>query len=733
MQSIKILKNLHTKKSVNNNQNLQQVATLHENLDLQSPLYFASLKVENIQTSQLISGINLNEWMNQSLWLGECKQQFISGNWMVGNLTVESAPPLISYEVNGLPAYEYVAYQRAMQDEDEFPTYEQLSERVRQLWLHQLKRPLILKYFEKSFELKSNKSILKAFSFDNGDNSFVLLNNDCSSDIYLWNSAKEMFKKIDSFRSGRLKNFVTLNSNNGTLEFLTLKQGAECKTPALNLWKLRNNSIIHQKHAAKYYNDILLNEQKELYALTHSMLEKISLTTLQSVEHWNLTALSIKDLQFIPLSTLQGELLLNSQYNFIKLSTNSSMHDSKTRVKNSIFALPSHNRKVQTYRIQAKSELNPSTGSTRKLTYADFKQLVERVLINLMHRLNEEINIIQLSIPETDLYDEHMIQDFLEIIENLQKQNIFPKEHFEFLNIDTLSIPSNPAQVLASKTVQEIWPVIVEIQQVHEHLKDNDTHNHPECIRLKNTLGDYIKDVLKMVYAAEKAEANSNHLMEMVIQRIRLFQLHLNHLNLEINADIEQDIEQNSDMLGAAKTKRLPHASPIMNYNTTLAKFMPLYENSSIWYFNKTMPNYNSSEFIKLLVGSLPSSSRVLYAVSFHQDHMVPGKPTDLNIYMDMYQQHLFQVIPAHKPHSLVTLRIAHETLLAFVENSNEVKVLIYRGVQGFVPFSNFQVNGSVQQLLISNLRDKNNNMQHFLIVVLKHRLEYHRLVILGN
>lgn len=84
---------------------------------------------------------------------------------------------------------------------------------------------------------------------------------------------------------------------------------------------------------------------------------------------------------------------------------------------------------------------------------------------------------------------------------------------------------------------------------------------------------------------------------------------------------------------------------------------------------------------------------------------------------------HIFQTISCHRPRSLTTLRMGTDTALAFVERDAEVRVFVYRGIEGFVPLAAFTLPEPVQRLQAVVLpgRDAHQCWRHAIVVSLAH------------
>lgn len=64
----------------------------------------------------------------------------------------------------------------------------------------------------------------------------------------------------------------------------------------------------------------------------------------------------------------------------------------------------------------------------------------------------------------------------------------------------------------------------------------------------------------------------------------------------------------------------------------------------------------------------------------------------------------VFQTIACHRPHSLTALRLGIDTALLFVERDAELRVFVYRGIEGFVPFAAFTMPSPVHRLQVAAL-----------------------------
>ncbi|XP_017096211.2 uncharacterized protein fs(1)N [Drosophila bipectinata] len=307
-----------------------------------------------------------------------------------------------------------------------------------------------------------------------------------------------------------------------------------------------------------------------------------------------------------------------------------------------------------------------------------------RLLDTLQRQLQAEVNIIQLSIPESDLYDEHLMEDFLELISQLGH-----------LHMETLPLPDTPSKVLAARSAQLIFPVWQEFRGMSENgaaLQDQ------EALVLEQTMVDVL------TLANHSGDSPEDEKLHAVIERLRKLQD-----DLPLDApDLEESPSQQEEL------------------------FLPL--------------NWRPVQTLRLTVGS-DYRPKVLYARLTHladpegPPPTTPSSAPAAHIQIHHVNGSLFQTLAAERgARHLATLRVRDETLLAFVEGCCRIRVLIYRGVQGFVPFAVFRAprQGSGQedeilQLLTLRLPLKRApGALYSLAVVQSHRTTFYELVVAG-
>ncbi|XP_017086782.1 uncharacterized protein LOC108118540 [Drosophila eugracilis] len=325
----------------------------------------------------------------------------------------------------------------------------------------------------------------------------------------------------------------------------------------------------------------------------------------------------------------------------------------------------------------------------QELNRLDLARMRRRLLDTLQFRLQAEVNITQLSIPESDLFDEHLVEDFLELLQQLRSLG-------RRLNTEALPLPDTPARVLATRSAQLIWATLQDLRKISS---GNDTGFQ------ELALEETITDVLAM--ANDNNRPGDDAKLHAVIQRLRNLK---EVLHQQENAQ-EERAESSSD-----KGKQL----------VPISKF-----------------DWEAGQTIQLIVGPTNRTWFLLarLTVLTATDDPIPPSTAPL-AHIQVYHVNgsIFQSLAAERgAQHLTALRIRDETLLAFMDGCCRLRVLIYRGVRGFVNFAHFRSsraadgNEEVLQLLFLRLPlNRPPGAMYSLAVVHSRHITFYKFVITG-
>ncbi|XP_033247791.1 uncharacterized protein LOC108164646 [Drosophila miranda] len=608
--------------------NLSDVASLEEpTIRLQSPLFFSRLHAPHLRARQRLNAFDFVDWHERSLWARGRTEQTITGNWRVKQLRVKQA------------ADGDIRYRRQTMEQME-EQYRKLCQRLSTMF-GSLSIPYQVQKLRRSFTLrqpKRNEDVRRIFGLDaavqaGGRGGIFLLVNEmgCWTRIHRWNGTR--FAHAGAFQSGPVDEVIGLQlKNNSGRDFAFMTSHEMDEGEHESTWNCTGASVLQS-----WQTD---GEQKETEPLA------------------------------IPVETLQG--LKEKQKELQKRP------------------LPSYQEAIKyLQRPAVESELGPHWGRRKEIGPEELHALRRRLLETLSFRLQTEVNITQLSIPESDLYDDQLVEDFLQLMTQLQ--GFRPR-----LQTDTLPLPDSPARVLAARSAQLIWPVLQELRVIG----GDGGSGAEEELALEETLLDVLE-------VANNSSSEQTSQLHAVIGRLRQLQEQLQR----------NDGEPMASASSRAPDQTLPH--PTLQWRPV--------------------------QTLRLHVGP-KNRSRLLYArLTLLDTPEGRGSPTTpstappAHIQLHHANGSLFQSLAADRQaRQLTALRVRDETLLAFVEGCCQIRVFIYRGVQGFVPFARFRAHKAdeespVLQLLAIRLPlQRPPGSVYALAVAQARRITFYELVIAG-
>ncbi|XP_022211785.2 uncharacterized protein LOC111067071 [Drosophila obscura] len=525
--------------------------------------------------------------------------------------------------------------------------YRQLCQRLSQMF-GSLRLPYQVQKLRRSFTLrqpKRNEDVRRIFGLEAGRKAgiYLLINErGCWTRIHRWNGTR--FAHAGAFQSGPVDEVIGL--------------------------QLRNNS--GRDFAFMTSHEMDEGEHESAWNCTAAASLLQSWQTDEEQEETEPLA--------IPVETLQG---LKEQQEELQKRP-----------------LPSYQEAIKyLQRPAVESELGPHWGRRKQIGPEELHALRRRLLETLSFRLQTEVNITQLSIPESDLYDDQLVEDFLQLMQQL-------KGFRARLRTDTLPLPDSPARVLAARSAQLIWPVLQELREISGA---GGSGADKEELALEETLLDVL-EVANNGTSSSSSSLGSDQTLQLhaVIGRLRQLQEQLQRTHGESMASAAS----------RASEQTLPH--PTLQWRPV--------------------------QTLRLLVGP-KNRSRLLYArLALLDTPEGRGSPTTpstappAHIQLHHANGSLFQSLAADRQaRQLTALRVRDETLLAFVEGCCQIRVFVYRGVQGFVPFTHFRAHKATEESPVVQLLALRLPLQrppgavYALAVAQARRITFYELVIAGQ
>ncbi|XP_050332052.1 uncharacterized protein LOC126760454 isoform X1 [Bactrocera neohumeralis] len=762
LQSALVRKTLKTNAPINNDKDLQQLATLYGDQHFESTLYFENVAAQELKTKYHVSGINMDKWFENVLRVRDKPQQFITGNWSARILTVNSGPTLPSYMTAGRrkPLNFGALLRNAREDAD----YVDLCAKFRTLVKSQQKRGYHLKYLERAFELdmhaiskeqmSENLTIKAAFVLEKASDNYLLINTGERTHVMKWKAHTSKYESVVDFVAGQLDQAVTVDDTTtitNTVDFVTNKAGVE---GTLNSWRLTGTQLTLLKTFEKPATDLWLSAHAppKLYAVHDDTVYGYNLGEQAPTSTWLLPNwLGNASYRFVPhhsqaLMLSNGEVIL--LYNDDTDDDEDALNARGKRTTLPRYSLPLYYQRVLSPQANKLSGtvLKPNATESHIYHFADFRNVILQVLDDLDYRLRLEVNITQLSIPETDLHDEHLVPDFIAIMEALREQQIYPNASFEQLEWHVHELPENPAQILAARTVQILWPHIVDMAEIQGYLATNVDETDMTVATIVDNLGTTVRDVLILANSKEQVDeliddnAMATHALELslVIERVRALQRYLRNTARTLRKQLLEEVavvttteaptDDGFEMFASATSDNNelvqraivmpPNFSELLIANATWLKF-----------YSKNLPALGKGEILPITVLTQQTPLELL-AVTLPAPQLVGAHQAEIVLYLDVLSGTRFQTITALQPRSLITMQIVSETLFAYVEDCCTVRVLAYRGVEGFVEFTRFKSAERVLKVFSVMLQGSDILVtQPHLAVALADRVVFYRFV----
>ncbi|XP_067637390.1 uncharacterized protein fs(1)N isoform X2 [Eurosta solidaginis] len=758
--------NLTTSAPINNDIDLRELATLQGDQHFESPLFFEYLETEQVKTKFPISGINMDVWFQATLQKRGKEQQFIIGNWSVDTLNVKSGPTLPSY-VNSLRP-SLLPFDGLVRSARERDGYVDLCEKLKQALKMQQKRGYYLKYLEQSFELNAqeiaedetaNATIHTVFALAKDGISYLLLNIENRTQVMTWNAKKSKYVKVANIETGQIDQVLGISGApaeySNSMDFVTNKAR---ENSALRYWRLANKNLTLMKTFENPAADLMLSKRKptNFYAVHNDIVYGYDLNLNLHTDTWFLpNFLGSDQYRFVPqhehgLMFTNGGIILLFGDNDADGDNDDehNMRDKRTSIPR--YSLPLSYQRVmspQPYKLN-ETLLKPNAKQqTHRYRLSDFRSVIGHILDDLNYRLRLEVNITQLSIPETDLRDEHLLRDTLSIMEEMRLQQIYPNISFAPIELDGLKRAKNPALILAARTAQILWPCIVDMEEIHGYLHSSDDEGDVTVERIIADFGATVHDVLSIANSKdnefEYADDNTHaHELAAVIERIRYLQDQLQNTlrelkRQELNEALytkhalfdDEDFEMSANTLVNATQAPPAKAPPTADFVT-----LTLADSTWLKYANKNLPSYGNGEILSILVRPQTMAPLELLAVTFKVSPVASAQSGEIVLYSNVLQSQRFQTISAREARSLITFQIAADTLFAYVDDCCMVRVLIYSGVQGFVEFARFTSHARVLKIFHVMLAGREMLVQQpHLVVAHAESLVFYRFVGAGS
>lgn len=324
IQSARVLSVLQTIGTING-KNLNNVATLHEDLYLSGPLSIRSIKARNLNTKDTISGIDFDYWYANSLWKSQRENQIIRGVWTVSEGIFHSAVNGVS-TLNGIPVENLAGqinahHSNVLNNLTVFhQSYVDSCHKMQDLIHKTQTLPYFVTHFEESFSLRVPNVLNSVHFFEANGQNYVAMNLGCVTVIYAWNRKIESYEKLIEAETGNVDSWLDMTDQANSVHLVSNTEAdrSNCPTSGLNIWKLDGTSLVHVSkitetnkfsllHASKLHPDRFLAMTKDDGVINAFDLQN------NLVEQWHLPMTDQQQFRFVPENANLGIALSNGK------------------------------------------------------------------------------------------------------------------------------------------------------------------------------------------------------------------------------------------------------------------------------------------------------------------------------------------------------------------------------------------------------------------------------------
>lgn len=325
-----------------NGKNLNNIATLHEDIHLYGPLSFRSITARSLYTKDTISGINFDYWHANSLWKSQRESQIISGMWSVVEGIFHS-PIKGASILNGMPIEKLagqITANRAnvLHNLDIFNHgYLENCHKMANLIQKTQTLPYFLTHFEESFSLRVQNVLNSVHFFEANGYSYLVINLGCLTVLYIWNRNLESFEKVCETETGNVDSWLDMLDETKIIHLIsnTEAERSNCPTSGLNIWKFDGATLTHVSKITESNKFSLLHKSKinpqRFLALTKDdgVVNEFDLKN-NLVEQWHLPA-NDQQFRFVPENANLGIALSNGKQLSSLSPTNSDISTDKRK------------------------------------------------------------------------------------------------------------------------------------------------------------------------------------------------------------------------------------------------------------------------------------------------------------------------------------------------------------------------------------------------------------------
>lgn len=259
-----MLNTVYTEDTVNGI-DLRSIVALDQNASLAGSFAFSALEASDMQTDDLLSGIDFTHWTQNTLLHNASEPQTVTGNWTIQQMLVANIDG--SDRLNG--ASIGALSERLQQHTGDLlggaaaetqQTVHGVCNEMRQLIERSQRFHYGIAHFEELLRIAAgagagdaDAAVRSVHVFEWNRSVFLLLNVGCVTRVFKWNAVSGVFRNKGDLNTGPVDEWITLSSTSEpkVLHWATNTipdASTECAHSGLNLWKIVGTKIVLVKN-----------------------------------------------------------------------------------------------------------------------------------------------------------------------------------------------------------------------------------------------------------------------------------------------------------------------------------------------------------------------------------------------------------------------------------------------------------------------------------------------------
>ncbi|XP_055544277.1 uncharacterized protein LOC129729603 [Wyeomyia smithii] len=335
--SIRVLKSLTLPSTINGNP--FDPILIGPNMVIESPVHFHHLIVDNLETRDMISGVDFDRWYQDSLWTAGRDHQVIEGKVSTEDFRVEGGRVDGNGMINGVNIRELVQQievteqannERLHEYRSQFRT---LCKSTQDLVGKSQNRSYSFKYFTQRQVISLPQQIKSFHFFDHLGYHFLAVNSDCETHLYQWDAIEKVFAPLLVAHTGVVEQWETVIDNDRAVFLLTRSSGGycQCNVSGVNVWLFTGIQLQLMWHTNEPFSALssMAEKHDSFFALNENAVIEFRIDG-SFIEQWELPTSQV-GYRFVPSNIGLGLAL--SDGHLLVLLTNVNNTEEVVRTK----------------------------------------------------------------------------------------------------------------------------------------------------------------------------------------------------------------------------------------------------------------------------------------------------------------------------------------------------------------------------------------------------------------